>query len=226
MVGDFMKTILITGGAQGLGKALVKEFLGNNYKILIGYNTSYESALKLKVNNVDIVKLDITNEKDIENVFNNYKVDVLINNAALSMDSEIEDKSKEEFMKVLEVNTVGTFMMCKYAVNNGVKSIINISSTDSDDTYSTLDIDYSSSKAGVNIITKTFALRYPDIRIIGILPNWINTESVIKADPNYLKSELDRIGQSELLKKEDVAKRIYEIYIDKNIESGSLVRIG
>ena len=213
-----MKTVLITGGSQGLGESIAREFLKNNFNVLVAYNTGYERALKLeKELNVEIVKLDITNEEDVKNVFSNYKIDVLINNASVSMDCEIEYKTKEEFMRVLEVNLVGTFMMCKYGIINGVKDIINISSTDSIDTYSTLNIDYSASKAGLNIVTKTLALNYSDIRIVGVLPNWINTESVLGMNKDYLISELNRIGQSELLKKEDVAQRIYEIYSDKNI---------
>lgn len=222
-----MKTVLITGGAQGLGESIAREFYKNNFNVLIGYNTNYEKALKLKEElGINIVKLDITNELDIKNVFFNYKIDLLINNASISIDNEIEDKTKEEFMKVLETNLVGTFMMCKYGISNGVEDIINISSTDSVDTYSTLNIDYSSSKAGLNVVTKTFALNYPSKRIIGVLPNWINTESVLSMNPDYLKKELERINQPELLKKEDVAKRIYEIYNDKNIKNGELVRIG
>ncbi|MBQ6282377.1 MAG: SDR family oxidoreductase [Bacilli bacterium] len=222
-----MKTVLITGGSQGLGESIAREFLKNNFNVLVAYNTGYERALKLeKELNVEIVKLDITNEEDVKNVFSNYKIDVLINNASVSMDCEIEYKTKEEFMRVLEVNLVGTFMMCKYGIINGVKDIINISSTDSIDTYSTLNIDYSASKAGLNIVTKTLALNYSDIRIVGVLPNWINTESVLGMNKDYLISELNRIGQSELLKKEDVAQRIYEIYSDKNIKNGELIRIG
>ncbi|MBQ1812807.1 MAG: SDR family oxidoreductase [Bacilli bacterium] len=222
-----MKTVLITGGSQGLGESIAREFLKNNFNVLVAYNTGYERALKLeKELNVEIVKLDITNEEDVKNVFSNYKIDVLINNASVSMDCEIEYKTKEEFMRVLEVNLVGTFMMCKYGIINGVKDIINISSTDSIDTYSTLNIDYSASKAGLNIVTKTLALNYSNIRIVGVLPNWINTESVLGMNKDYLISELNRIGQSELLKKEDVAQRIYEIYSDKNIKNGELIRIG
>ena len=222
-----MKTVLITGGSQGLGESIAREFLKNNFNVLVAYNTGYERALKLeKELNVEIVKLDITNEEDVKNMFSNYKIDVLINNASVSMDCEIEYKTKEEFMRVLEINLVGTFMMCKYGIINGVKDIINISSTDSIDTYSTLNIDYSASKAGLNIVTKTLALNYSNIRIVGVLPNWINTESVLGMNKDYLISELNRIGQSELLKKEDVAQRIYEIYSDKNIKNGELIRIG
>ena len=224
-----MKTVLVTGSAKGLGASLIKEFARNNYNVIICYNTSETEALNLKKEitnvNVDIVKCDISNELDIINLFNNYKFDIIINNAALSLDSNYLEKTKKEFIKVLEVNLVGTFLICKEAIKRNVKEIINISSTDSIDTYSDLNIDYSSSKAGINIITKTLAKFNKDIRIIGILPNWINTESIMEMNPLYLKSELERIGQNKLLDKDDVAKEIYNIYKDNNIESGNLIRI-
>ena len=222
-----MKKILVTGGAKGLGASLIKEISRNNYNVIICYNNSKEDALKLKneITNVNIVKCDISNESDIINLFNNYKIDILINNAALSLDSYYLDKTKEEFMNVLEVNLVGTFLMCKEAIKRGVKEIINISSTDSIDTYSDFNIDYSSSKAGINIITKTIGKFNKEVRILGILPNWINTESIMEMDHEYLKNELKRIDQEELLDKDEVAKEIYKIYKDKNIESGSLIRI-
>ncbi len=219
-----MKRVLITGGAIGLGCSLANVFKANNYDVIITYNTNKDKALELsKKLNIKCIKLDLTSEEEIKKLFEN-NIDILINNASLSMDNEIMDKSKEEFMKVLEVNLVGTFLMCKYAVENNVKEIINISSTDSIDTYGSLNIDYSSSKAGINILTKTFALRYPNLRIISIMPNWINTESVLEMEPNYLKSELKRINQKELLKKEDVAKKIFDIF-NSDVKSGELVRI-
>lgn len=224
-----MKTVLVTGGAKGLGASLIKEFARNNYNVIICYNTSEEEALNLKdeITNVkvEIVKCDISNEFDIINLINNYKFDILINNSALSLDNNYLEKTKEEFMKVLEVNLVGTFLMCKEAIKRNVKEIINISSTDSIDTFSDLNIDYSSSKAGINIITKTFGKFNKDMRIIGILPNWINTESIMGMNQEYLKSELERINQEKLLDKDEVAKEIYKIYKDENIESGSLIRM-
>ena len=224
-----MKTVLVTGAAKGLGASLIKEFARNNYNVIICYNTSEIDALNLKkeITNVkvDIVKCDISNELDIINLFNNYKFDILINNSALSLDNNYLDKTKEEFMKVLEVNLVGTFIMGKEAIKRNVKEIINISSTDSIDTFSDLNIDYSSSKAGINIITKTLGEFNKDIRIVGILPNWIDTESIMEMNPEYLESELKRINQEKLLDKDEVAKEIYKIHKDKNIESGSLIRI-
>lgn len=224
-----METVLITGSGKGLGASLIKEFASNNYNVIICYNNSENEALSLseQIGNVrvDLVKCDICNESEIIDLFSNYHVDILINNAALCMDSDILNKTKYEFMKVLEVNLVGTFLMCKEAVKRGVKNIINVSSTDSINTFSNMNVDYSSSKAGVNIITKTFANYDKSIRIIAILPNWINTEAIMEMDPEYLRCELKRIKQEKLLDKREVAKEIYRLYKDETIKSGSLIRI-
>lgn len=226
-----MKTVLITGSSKGLGASLIRKFAENNYNVIITYNASADDAYKLKEEigkyNVEtnIAKCDISNENDIINLFETYKVDFLINNAALSMDNDVMNKTKVEFMKVLEVNLVGTFLMCKEAIKNGVKEIINISSTDSLNTYNSLNIDYSTSKAGINILTKVIAEFFPNIRIFAVLPNWINTESVLEMSEQYLNDELRRIGQEKLLDKCDVANVIYELYKNKNIKSGNLVKI-
>ena len=115
--------------------------------------------------------------------------------------------------------------MCKEAIKKGLKEIINISSTDSLSTFNSLNIDYSSSKAGINIVTKVIAEFYPNIRIFAVLPNWINTESVCEMNQDFLSDELRRIGQEKLLDKCEVANTIYELYKNRNIKSGSLVKI-
>ena len=226
-----MKTVLVTGASKGLGASLIKEFAVNKYNVIITYNTGIDSAEKLKevvMNyNIDarIIKCDISNERDVINLFKDNKIDILINNAALSKDSELLYKTKKEFMEVLEVNLVGTFLICKEAIKNGVKNIINISSTDSIDTFSSFNVDYSVSKSGINLLTKIIAETYKDIRIFAVLPNWINTESVLEMNSIYLNSELKRIGQDKLLDKDEVAKAIFELYENKNIKSGNLIRI-
>ena len=225
-----MKTVLITGASRGLGASLAIVFAKNKYNIIITYHNNKSDALELKRKiesygvECKVLKLDLKDETDIKSVFNN-KIDLIINNASLSIDDEIMSKSKKDFMEVLEVNLVGTFLMCKEGIKRGIKDIINISSTDSVDTYSSLNIDYSSSKAGINILTKTIADAFPNIRIFSVLPNWIDTESVLEMHSEYLRSEMNRIGQKELLKKEDVANKIYNLYLDSSVKSGDLVII-
>lgn len=232
------KVAVVTGSAKGIGKELIKGFASMNYDVVIVYNTSRSEALKLKnyieynynVNSL-VLKCDITKENDVENmlkkVLQKYsKIDILVNNAAYVCDNYIADKSKEEFMKVLEVNVVGTFLVTKYFypyLNGGI--IVNISSTDADDTYSSISMDYCASKSGVNSLTKTFAQEFKNIKVIGVMPEWTNTESVRDMNPEYLKSELKRINQDRLYEPKEVADGIIDIIKDKNIKSGSIVRL-
>ena len=234
-----MATVLITGSANGIGASIAKEFAKNKYNVIINYNTSKDEALTLKSElekkyNVDVlaIKCDISNELEVSSMINNAinhfkNIDVLINNAALSLDNEIMDKTKEEFLRVLEVNVVGTFLVTKEVIRKSkIKTIINISSTDSVDTYSALNIDYSSSKAGVNILTKTFALKYPNIKIYAVMPNWVDSSSVLNMNKEYLKSEMQRIGQKKLISKEIVSKKVYELVNNNdNLNSGAIIRI-
>ena len=119
------------------------------------------------------------------------QLDILINNAGIAMDNDIYDKTKDEFLKVLEVNLLGTFLVTKEATKNMDKGIIiNISSTDGIDTYNDLSMDYCASKAGINSLTKTLAMRFPNIKVIALAPNWVKTKSVLEMDPAFLKQEL------------------------------------
>lgn len=221
--------VLVTGGAQGLGASIVHIFAQNGYDVIIGYLTNYELAVELcnKVNekyNVNCVvkKIDITSEYDVKKLFDEFDIDIVINNAALSLDNYIEDKSYDEFMKVVSVNLGGTYLICKYAKN--AKVIINISSRDGIDTYNPISLDYSSSKAGIINLTKNLSLYYKDKKVFCVCPGWINTESVKSMNPKYLESEMKRIGQKELLDKDYVASEIYDL-INSEMENGSVVII-
>jgi len=221
--------VLITGGAQGLGASLAINFAKNKHDLLLTYLTNKEKAFELaqyikeKYNVKCIVKqLDITSEEDVNEMFDSYNIDIVINNASLSSDNYIEEKSLEEFMKVIKVNLGGTYIMCKYAKE--AKYIINISSTDGINTYSPISLDYSASKAGIINLTKNLSLYYKDKKIYCACPNWINTESVLNMNPEYLKKEMNRIGQEKLLDKDYVAKKIYDL-INSDKKSGSVVII-
>lgn len=232
------KIALVTGAAKGIGRACIIELAKNGYDVVISYLTNQKLALKLKKEVEEkykvkaiTIKCDVTNEKDIikmldeiKRVFN--KIDIIINNAACAKDNYIFDKTKEEFMKVLETNLVGPFLITKYAykyLSNG--TIINISSKDAKDTYNELSIDYSASKAGLNSLTKTLALALKNIRVLSVMPGWVKTESVEEMNPDFLKSELKRVRQKKLTSPESVAKQIVNIIRDENISSGSIIEL-
>lgn len=233
-----MKTVLITGASRGIGASIALEFAKSNYNVVIGYNSSKCEGEKVKEyieKNYKVkclmVKCDISSEIEVSHMvdlslkkFGN--IDVLINNASVSMDNDIMSKSKDEFLRVVEVNLVGTFLVTREVIKKcNVNTIVNISSTDSTSTYSKLNIDYSCSKAGVNILSKTFSLCYPDIKICTIMPNWVNSETVLSMNSDYLEEEMKRIGQKKLIDKEYVARKTYEVVVDKFIKNGDIIRI-
>ena len=232
-----MKTILVTGSAQGLGANIIEKFAKNGYNVIITYKSSKNKAIiledKIRKYNLNVisVKCDITKISDIRNLikvvksrFNN--IEVLVNNASLSLDSSFENKSKEEFMKVLETNIYGTFLITRELIKKyKVEKVINISSTDSIDTYSDLNIDYSLSKCGINFMTKFFSKKYKDIKFYNILPNWINTETIQNMNSEYLESELRRVNQNKLIEPEYISNIIYEMATTCKYDYNNEIRI-
>ena len=190
------KTMLITGASSEISVAIVKYFAKLGINIIMTYYSNEEKTRELQrelKNDYNIQSecfyLDLCQEESIYNVYNYVKnkyskIDILINVAAVSMDNYVLDKTKEEFMRVLETNTVGTFLMMKYFDSIIDGYIFNISSTDGIDTGSIYSIDYNASKAGINSITKTFSL-YSKNKIISICPNWVDTQSTKNMDQKY-----------------------------------------
>ena len=229
------KVAVVTGSAKGIGKELIKQLAKNNYDVVITYNNSKKEAQDLKNYVIEkynvnalVVKCDITDENQIMNMKNEIiekynKIDLLINNASYASDNYINDKTKEEFMKVLEVNVVGTFLVTKYLypyLSNGI--IVNVSSTDAYDTYSKISMDYCASKAAINSLTKTFSQEFTNIKVIGVMPRWTNTEAIREMNQEYLKEELKRINQDKLDDAKDVAKDIINLINSKEVKSGEI----
>ena len=233
---DFKKKIvLITGASYGIGCEIAKYFANLGSNIIITYNQSQNLSNDVvmwikKENNVEIdnFKCDITNEDDVNRLYlfvkEKYgKLDILVNNSALSMDSYFLEKSKDEFMKVLEVNVFGTFLMMK-TFSKITDYIFNISSTDAIDTGSEYNIDYSCSKASINCMTNYFSLFDKNTKYIAICPNWVDTEPVRMMDQDFLNDELKRIKQDKLINPKIIPVVIKKCIID-NVESGSIIRI-
>lgn len=233
-----VKTVLVTGSAKGIGKAIIIEFAKHGYNVVINYLTSEVEALDLK-NTVEkvygvqalVVKADISKEDEVKNMIDTIvekfgKIDVLVNNANHEQSDTYLEKSKEAFMRTLEVNVVGTFMVTKYAskyMEDGL--VINISSLDASDTYNELSIDYCASKAAINSLAQTFSLAIPNLKFISVMLPWVNTESVKEMYSEYLQSELKRTGQNRLIEPEEVSQKIYSYVNDSKIKSGSIEKM-
>lgn len=218
--------VLVTGGARGLGLAISLYYLKMGHSVVVNYNNSSDLALKLKSeygDRVSIVKADVSNEDDVKRMFDALgKLDVVVNNAGIAKDSDPMEKSAEEFLEVIKVNLLGTFLVSKYAVNHVDKGcIVNISSTNALDTYYPESMDYDASKAGVISLTHNFSLylKDRDIRVNVVCPDWIDTDMNLEMDEEYKKS----LGV--FLKPEEVAKVVYDVSVDKSVND-VVIRVG
>ena len=218
--------VLVTGGARGLGFAISLYYLKMGHSVVVNYNNSSDLALKLKSeygDRVSIVKADVSNENDVKRMFDALgKLDVVVNNAGIAKDSDPMEKSAEEFLEVIKVNLLGTFLVSKYAVNHMDKGcIVNISSTNALDTYYPESMDYDASKAGVISLTHNFSLylKDRDIRVNVVCPDWIDTDMNLGMDEEYKKS----LGV--FLKPEEVAKVVYDVSIDESVND-VVIRVG
>ena len=236
------KTVLVTGSSIGLGSAIIEKYASNNYNVVITYNNNKDEALKLnekiKKYNVDslVVKCDISNENDIENmknaIINKFeKLDILINNASISNDSLVSDKTKENFMRILEVNLVGTFLVSRVfgdlMYKNKKGTIINIGSTNGIDTYYEYSLDYDSSKAGVINLTHNLANYYsPYINVNCVCSGWINTPMNKDMDSDFRKNEENKILLNRFAESNEIASLVYFLGTEEaSYINDSIIRI-
>lgn len=235
--------VLVTGSSRGIGKAIILEYAKNGYDVIINYNNSEKEALELK-NYVEtnynvkalVVKCDISRESEIDSMINKiYKefghLDILVNNASIDSDQDFELKTKDEFMKTLEVNLVGTYLLSKKI---GLKmkeakkgNIINISSTNGIDTTYPESIDYDASKAGVISLTHNLANYFaPYIRVNTICPGWVNTDMNKDLDKVFVDEEISKILLNRFAEKEEIANLAYFLGTDKaSYINDSIIRI-
>lgn len=236
------KTVIITGSSRGIGASTAEYFAKNNFNVVINYVNNKEKAEQLSTNleekyNVKtlVVKCDVSKEDEVLNLLQTTKdtfnrIDVLINNAGIAKDTTLEDKTIENFHKILDVNLIGTFLTCKhigtYMKEQGYGSIINISSTNGIDSFYPYSMDYDASKAGVISLTHNFALEYaPTIRINCIAPGWVNTEMNKELDEEYTKEECKHILLGRFAESEEIAKEIYHIAVESTYMNDSIIKI-
>lgn len=221
----YMKSVLIIGGNCDIGRALVKYFLDNDYKVVVGYHNDSNEYDEL----VKYIKCDVTKVDDIENIIKKTidlygSISIIINLACIYMDNSFLNKTRDEFMKVLEVNLVGTFLCSQiYSryIDDGM--IINMASTDGVDTGSQYSIDYSASKAGIINMSKNMAMGTNNM-VLCIAPNWIDSSSTLSMNKEYLDSELLRIGQGRLITMDEFIYGFDKI-INSDFKSGECFRI-
>lgn len=238
------KVVLVTGGAQGIGKAIVLELAKNHYDVVINYLTSNKAAALLEEEikkNYDVrvmtIQADVSKEEEVDAMISLIEkkwggVDILINNAAVDLSNLFHLKTADEFRKTLDVNVVGAFNCSKrvyrHMLDQEYGRIINISSTNGINTYYPMCIDYDASKAALISLTHNLAFEYgPYINVNAIAPGFIGTDNELDGyDEEFLKEEQEKIMVNRYGKPEEVAYLVkFLISYEANFINNTIIRI-
>lgn len=211
------KTAIVTGGARGMGGATVRAFVKEGAKVVIGDvldDVGQELAEELG-DGVVFVHMDVSSEEDWVKAVAAAQalgpLNVLVNNAAILHMASLTDTTVDDFMRVVRVNLVGTFMGIKAVVEPmkaaGVGSIINVSSIDGLHSAAGLSA-YSSTKWAVRGLTKNAAIELGQygIRVNSVHPGGIFTDmgganvGISEEEMSagiYSEFPIPRVGRSE-----------------------------
>ncbi len=182
-----MKTVLITGGSRGIGRAMVELFAREGYRVAFTYKSSEAEARELSLSTGALaIRADSASESDVtaavESVISELgKIDCLIYNSAVSSFSLLTDLTLAEWQKTVDTNLTGAFLYARSVIPDMLKRksgrIINISSMWGV-VGASCEVHYSAAKAGLIGFTKALAkeLGPSGITVNAIAPGTVNTD--------------------------------------------------
>ncbi|MGN1060627.1 MAG: elongation factor P 5-aminopentanone reductase [Candidatus Coproplasma sp.] len=236
-----MKTVLITGGTKGIGKAIAQEFLQRGYEVILNYCHDEEAALttQAEFNSQGycpvLMRADVSDEGQVKEMFKEIfriygKIDVLVNNAGISKIRVIQETSLYDWEQIFNVNVKGVFLCSKEVVDGmicaGGGTIINVSSIWGE-VGASCEVAYSASKGAVIAFTKALAkeLAPSHVTVNCVSPGVIDTEmnahlSEVETEELISEIPLGRLGTGE-----DVAKACLFLAENSYI-TGEVISVG
>ena len=214
------KVAVITGGAQGIGKAAVKRFAEEGAVVII-WDVNEEKASstinefrnicdKISFQKVDVTKLESVTEAAKQIIEKHQKIDILINNAGITRDASFLKMTSEQWQQVIDVNLTGVFNCTKavapFMVEKLYGKIVNTSSVVG--LYGNFgQTNYVATKSGIIGMTKVWAreLGRKGINVNAVAPGFIATEMVSTVPEKVLEMLKERTPLGRLGEPEDIA---------------------
>jgi len=212
------KVALVTGGAQGLGKAIAQRFLRDGMRVAIldaDAEAGNEAAGELRaLGEIDFLPADVADEDQVieavERTVSGFGgLDVLVNNAGVSRNKPVTGLTLAEWNRVLGINLTGAFLCAKHALaplraRRG--AIVNIASTRA--LMSEADTEaYSASKGGLVALTHALAVSLgPEVRVNCVSPGWIDVSAwkkpslarqALLSEADHRQHPAGRVGRPE-----------------------------
>ncbi len=231
------KKVLITGATGGIGNSLVKKFYNLEANIIAtGTNEEKLNILKKKYPNIIIERFKLDEHEKIEKFIEKSEnqlegLDVLVNNAGITLDNLSIRLTEENWKKVLDINLTSTFLMCKFAIKKMLKrkygKIINITSIVGH-TGNLGQSNYAASKAGIIAFSKSLAIEYAkkNININCVSPGFIQTEMTDKINEEFKNILISKIPSGKLGSGDDVSNSVVFLASDMaNYINGETIHV-
>jgi 3-oxoacyl-[acyl-carrier protein] reductase len=230
------RTAVITGGAQGLGLGIAKQFIESGAEVII-WDIDQEiikkakqqlNSNKLTSQIVDVAVFENV-KKNVEEIIINKKVDIFINNAGITgLTSELWNYPIDEWHKVLNVNLNGTFYCCKAIVPHMIKNnygrIVNVASVAGKEGNANASA-YSSAKAAVIGLSKSLGkeLAEKNIAVNVVTPASAKTRILDQMSKEHVQFMFSKIPRKRFLEMNEFASLVTWLSSEENSFSTAAV---
>ena len=230
------KTAVITGGAQGFGLDIAKNFLNSGAKVFIwDIDKSELSKAVKKINNknlsfnvVDVSKFDQIKDA-VDKISANNKIDILINSAGITgPTAELWNYDNKAWNDIVNINLHGTFYCCKLIVpimiKNNYGRIVNIASVSGKDGNANASA-YSSAKAGVIGLTKSLGkeLATYNIAVNAVTPAGAKTRILDQMTKEHVQRMLSKVPRGRFLEVRELTSMVCWLSSEENSFSTAAV---
>lgn len=214
----------MTGGAKGIGKAIVEKLAEVGFSVAVNYNTSEQAAFEIVAKlqsrgvNALAIKADVSDFNEVKRMYDECRayfgfVDTLVNNAGISLIKPLYECTETDFDRVIAVDLKSVFNTCRIftpdMTGEGFGRIVNVSSVWGEYGGSTETL-YSAAKAGVIGFTKALnaELARGGVVVNAVSPGFINTSMNAELRQEDVAAFLESVSVGRVGSPEEVAEAV------------------